>query len=74
MHLIDNGDSYVLEIPIAIISQAGFREDTELDCRVTEQGLWVSSVSRARYGWSKAFKSDTKDMMPNDFDKLEWDW
>ena len=55
-HLIHVGNSLGVRIPKAIIAQVGFKEDTSLVFKITEEGLLISSLKGAREGWGEAFK------------------
>ncbi len=82
-HLIHIGNSFGVRIPKAIIHQAGFKEDTNLVFKVTEEGLLLSPVKQNREGWDEKFKAAGKDLkepllvgeeIENAFDKDEWEW
>jgi antitoxin MazE len=82
-HLIHVGNSMGVRIPRAIISQLGFKEDTPLEFKVTEEGLLITPVCQAREGWVEAFKAAKKrrkepllidDDISNQFDSDEWEW
>jgi antitoxin MazE len=80
-HLIRIGNSFGVRIPQAIIQQIGFKKNTNLVFKVTEDGLLISSEKQARNGWEQKFKSSEKiknpsllGEFPNEFDKDEWEW
>lgn len=81
-HVIHIGNSFGVRIPKAVIQQLGFKENTELIFKVTEDGLLISSKKQAREGWEQKFKSSKKRLkktsllgeFPNEFDKDEWEW
>ena len=81
-HLIPIGNSLGLRIPKPIIAQVGFKEDTDLAFKVTEEGLLITPVRATREGWKEAFKSPKKhkktlligDEVINKFDRDEWEW
>jgi len=53
--LIQIGNSKGVRIPKALIEQAGL-EDTELELRVTKQGLLIKPVKQPRQGWKEAIE------------------
>lgn len=81
-HIVPIGNSFGVRIPKAIIQQLGFKENTSLIFKVTENGLLISSEKKAREGWEQKFKSSKKKLknstllgeFPNEFDKEEWQW
>ena len=81
-HLIHVGNSFGVRIPKAIITQVGFKEDTTLEFKVTDEGLLISPVRSARDGWKEAFVEAyanpepllMEDSIINQFDKDEWEW
>lgn len=82
-HLIQVGNSLGVRIPKALIAQLGFNKDTDLEFKVTQEGLLISPVSHARKGWSEAFKTAPKkrkerllmeEEIVNEFDRDEWEW
>jgi antitoxin MazE len=79
-HLIHVGNSLGVRIPKAIIAQIGFKEDTNLIFKITDEGLLISPTSNIREGWAEAFKKAPKDHLlmgneiVNEFDKDEWEW
>lgn len=82
-HLSRIGNSLGVRIPKAIILQLGFREDTDLTFKVTNEGLLIAPVRHAREGWEEAFKAKTKhskkrplmgEDFTNKFDEDEWKW
>lgn len=81
-HLIHIGNSLGVRIPKAIIMQLGLKESTELEFKVTQEGLIISPKRKAREGWIQAFETAKKkkekllmgDKIENQFDKDEWVW
>lgn len=82
-HLVHVGNSLGIRIPKAIIAQVGFKEDTDLVFKITDDGLLISTVHPIREGWAEAFKTSKKDdkndlfmeeKISNEFDKDEWEW
>lgn len=82
-HLIHVGNSLGVRIPKAIIAQVGFDVRTDLEFKVTNEGLLISPLRQPREGWEKAFKSTSKskkeelhlgEEIENAFDKDEWEW
>ena len=82
-HPIHVGNSLGVRIPKAIITQAGFTEETTFTFKVIEDGLLLHPISHARKGWAQAFKAGRKgrkepllmgDEIVNEFDKDEWEW
>ena len=79
-HLSHIGNSLGVRIPKAIIHQVGFKEDTDLVFKVTNEGLLIAPVKLARNGWEEAFNDSPKecplmgDHFMNEFDKDEWKW
>ena len=82
-HLSHIGNSLGVRIPKAIIQQVGFKEDTDLFFKVTDDGLLISRSKQARAGWEEAFTSAGKqakehplisEQITNEFDKDEWEW
>lgn len=82
-HLVHVGNSLGVRIPKAIISQIGFTEDTNLQFKVTAEGLLISPVRNRREGWDEAFKEAKQskkeqfflgEQIDNTFDKDEWEW
>ncbi len=53
--LIQIGNSKGVRIPKALIEQAGL-EDTELELKVTKQGLLIKPVKQPRQGWKEAIE------------------
>lgn len=82
VHIIPIGNSFGVRIPKTIIQQVGFKKDTDLVFKITEEGLLVSPKKQAREGWEEKFKSTKKELkkpslsgdFPNEFDKDEWKW
>lgn len=86
--IIRIGNSFGVRIPKAILQQVGFKEDTDLVFKVTEEGLLISPEKKAREGWEQAFKPTKKKLrkssslrefseFPNEFDEGdegEWKW
>ena len=52
--LIRIGNSQGVRIPKAIIAQANL-DDTELEFKVTDEGLLIHPVKKARDGWKEKF-------------------
>jgi len=81
-HIVRIGNSYGVRIPKATIEQLGFKKDTNLVFKVTDNGLLISPERHARDGWEQKFnpsKGSSKDLplisdFPNEFDKDEWKW
>ncbi len=80
-HLIRLGNSFGVRIPKAIISQIGFKEDTHLVFKITDEGLLICPSRTPREGWSESFKKASKndplligEEIVNKFDKDEWEW
>ncbi len=79
-HLIHVGNSLGIRIPKAILSQLGFRGNTELQLKIIEEGLLISSIKKSRSDWSEAFEKVKKepllmgDHIENVFDQEEWEW
>jgi antitoxin MazE len=82
-HLVPIGNSFGVRIPKAIISQLGFKVNTDLVFKVTGQGLLISPARHAREGWAEAFKEKQKgqkrqllmgEKIVNQFDEEEWEW
>lgn len=81
-HIVHIGNSFGVRIPKAIIQQVGFKEDTHLVFKVTEDGLLISPEKKAREGWEQKFKPSKKRLknpsllcdFPNEFDEDEWKW
>ena len=81
-HIIHIGNSFGIRIPKRIIQQVGFKENTDLVFKVTEEGLLISPEKQARAGWEQKFKSSKKGVkkpsllgeFSNEFDKDEWTW
>lgn len=83
MHLIQVGNSLGIRIPKALITQLGFDEQTELEFKVTQEGLLIAPTQQTREGWKEAFKAAPKKgrkeklllgHLNNEFDKDEWEW
>lgn len=80
--MVHIGNSFGVRIPKAIIQQVGFKENTDLVFKVTENGLLISPEKPAREGWEQKFKSSKKDLkkpsllgeFSNEFDQEEWEW
>ena len=53
--LIQIGNSKGVRIPKALIEQAGL-DDTELELKVTKQGLLIKPVRQPRQGWQEAIE------------------
>lgn len=79
-HLIHIGNSLGVRIPKAIIMQVGFKSDTPLQFKITEEGLLISPTHQTRKGWKDAFESSPKNPLligndiVNQFDQEEWEW
>jgi antitoxin MazE len=81
-HIIQVGNSFGVRIPKAIIQQLGFKEDTNLVFKVTQEGLLIKPEKQAREGWEQKFKATKKRLknptllgeFPNEFDEEEWVW
>ena len=77
-HIVPVGNSYGVRIPKAIILQLGFKEDTNLSFKVTDNGLLISPEKKAREGWEDKFKPSKERPLlgdfSNDFDVDEWKW
>lgn len=81
-HLVHIGNSLGVRLPKALIAQVGFKEDTELELKVTDRGLLIAPIIRTREGWKEAFKAKhTKkerlvlgEKIVNNFDDNEWEW
>lgn len=81
-HLSHIGNSLGVRIPKAIIQQVGFKEETNLVFKVTNEGLLIAPARNARDGWEAAFKASGKQRkerplledFTNEFDKDEWEW
>ena len=81
-HIVHIGNSFGVRIPKAIIQQVGFKEDTNLVFKVTEDGLLISPEKRSREGWEQKFKASGEKSknssllgeFSNEFDKDEWEW
>jgi antitoxin MazE len=81
-HIIQIGNSLGVRIPKAIIQELGFKANTNLVFKVTEDGLLLSTEKQAREGWEQRFKAPKKRIknpsllgeFPNDFDNDEWKW
>ena len=81
-HIVRIGNSFGVKIPKAIIQQVGFKENTNLVFKITEDGLLVSPEKQARKGWEQEFKPSKKRLknpallgdFPSEFDKDEWEW
>lgn len=82
-HLIHVGNSLGIRIPKAIIAQIGFKEDTVLVFKVTDEGLLIAPSGSCRQGWTEAFeapqKGSSEDLLMgekiiNQFDQDEWEW
>ena len=82
-HLIHIGNSIGLRIPKAVIAQAGFKEDTNLEFKVTSKGLLISPIRHEREGWTERFEETQKcqesdlllgENIINQFDNEEWEW
>lgn len=79
-HLIHVGNSLGIRIPKAMITQIGFKEETELELRIVDEGLLITPVRSSRKGWAEAFKEGEKENLlmgekiTNKFDKDEWEW
>lgn len=79
-HIVRIGNSFGVKIPKAIIQQVGFKENTNLVFKVTEEELLISPEKQAREGWEQKFKSFKKSLknssllgeFPNEFDNDEW--
>jgi antitoxin component of MazEF toxin-antitoxin module len=56
MHLIRVGNSLGVRIPKAIIAQVGFLEDSDLVCKVTDEGLLISPSCQEK--WLYCFGPD----------------
>lgn len=76
--LIPIGNSLGVRIPKILIIQLGFNEDTELEMKITDEGLLISPVSHGREGWAECFKEPDDlflgEEIVNQFDKDEWEW
>ena len=79
--LIQVGNSLGVRIPKALITQVGFKEDTDLLFKVTDEGLLISPINHSREGWAECFKAAQKEEdllmgteMTNQFDQDEWEW
>jgi len=78
--VISIGNSKGLRIPKAILKQCGIQG--MVDLRVTDEGLIISPVNKARAGWEEAMTLDPPDcgafadwQAPgNAFDAEEWTW
>ncbi len=80
-HLIRVGNSFGVRIPKTIITQIGFKEDTQLTFKITDEGLLICPIHTHREGWSESFKNTSKnnphlmtEQIINEFDKDEWEW
>lgn len=79
-HLSHIGNSLGVRIPKAIIHQVGFKEDTNLVFKVTDEGLLIAPEHTVRQGWDEAFKAANKQEkslmghFSNTFDEDEWQW
>ena len=80
--LVCVGNSLEICIPKSIISLVGFKEDTELEFKIVEDGLLIRPVQQKRARWNEAFKKPkgrVKETIPgediaNQFDLDEWEW
>ena len=54
--LIQIGNSKGVRIPKALIEQAGL-ENTELELKVTKQGLLIKPIKQPRQGWKEAIEN-----------------
>ena len=73
------GNSRGLRIPKALLEEAGLGSEVEL--RVTSEGLIVAPVAGVRTGWSEAARAlsqtdseDADPFVPTAFDEEEWEW
>lgn len=78
-HLAHIGNSLGVRIPKTILIQVGFDEKTELEFKITQDGLLLSPVRQCREGWAKAFHNQKTsllmgDKIANKFDQDEWEW
>lgn len=81
-HIIHTGNSFVVRTPKAMIQRLGFKENTNLVFKITDDGLLISPEMRAREAWEQEFKPSKKKAnksalsgeFPNEFDKEEWKW
>jgi antitoxin MazE len=84
-HIIHIGNSFGVRIPKAILQELGFKKNTDLVFKITENGLLISPEKKAREGWEQEFKSSKKkpkessllgefSEFSNEFDKDEWRW
>ena len=78
--VISIGNSKGLRIPKAILKQCGIKDMVNL--QVTNDGLMISPVKKARAGWEEAVKLGPPDdrefadwqALGNAFDAEEWTW
>lgn len=79
-HLIHVGNSLGVRIPKAILAQLGFKEYTNLEFKVTQEGLLISPTRHSREGWKEVFDEAQKEHLlmgekiVNEFDENEWEW
>lgn len=87
-HVIRVGNSLGVRIPKAITMQLGLTENTDIELKITDNGLLISPVRHRREGWADSFKLLHKknkksckkepllmgDNISNEFDKDEWEW
>ncbi len=59
-HLIHIGNSYGLLIPKAVIDRLGFKEDTNVAFKITNDGLLIYPRRKCRGGWAKIYKKFRK--------------
>ena len=77
--LVRIGNSRGVRLPKAIIDQVGLEEEIEL--RVEDRCVVISSVTPPRAGWSEAARrlaADSRGLLdpvtPTRFDEDEWRW
>jgi antitoxin MazE len=82
-HLTHIGNSFGVRIPKAILTQLGFKESTNLEFKVTQEGLLISPVRPSRKGWVETFQEEEKgqpepllmgENIVNKFDQEDWEW
>ncbi len=74
------GNSQGVRIPKPLLEEAGLGDVVEL--RITESGLVLEPLTRARSGWAEAARLMTESseaqeldpFLPTDFDESDWEW
>lgn len=81
INLIQIGNSKGIRIPQAVIKECGFGD--QIDLRIENGSVVLTSTGKARAGWDEAFgrmseAGDDALLLPDNlghsFDEEEWEW